>query len=40
MHVSEDHFLMEIVDPATGEPVAEGEVGELVLTTLTKKPSP
>ncbi len=40
MHVSEDHFLMEIVDPATGEPVAEGEVGELVLTTLTKEAFP
>ncbi|MFZ5811549.1 MAG: phenylacetate--CoA ligase family protein [Thermodesulfobacteriota bacterium] len=40
MHVSEDHFLMEIVDPATGDPVAEGEVGELVLTTLTKEAFP
>jgi len=40
MHVNEDHFLMEIVDPATGEPVAEGECGELVLTTLTKEAFP
>jgi phenylacetate-CoA ligase len=40
MHVFEDHFYPEIVDPETGEPVAEGEPGELVLTTLTKRAQP
>ena len=40
MHVSEDHFLIEVVDPATGEPLAEGEEGELVITTLTKEAFP
>ena len=39
-HVNEDHFLPEIVDPDTGEPVAEGENGVLVLTTLTKEALP
>jgi len=37
MHVAEDHFLPEIVDPATLTPVPEGTVGELVFTTLTKE---
>lgn len=36
----EDHFYPEIVDPATGEPVADGEPGELVLTSLTKEALP
>ena len=36
-HIAEDHFLWEVVDPKTGEPVGEGEEGELVLTTLTKQ---
>ena len=36
----EDHFLPEIVDPASGEPVTGGELGELVLTTLTKEAQP
>jgi phenylacetate-CoA ligase len=36
----EDHFLPEIIDPGTGKAVAEGEVGELVLTTLTKEAMP
>jgi phenylacetate-CoA ligase len=40
LHVFEDHFYPEIVDPATGEPVAEGEEGELVLTTLSKQAMP
>ncbi len=40
LHVNEDHFLVEIVDPASGDPVAPGEVGELVLTTLTKEAFP
>jgi phenylacetate-CoA ligase len=39
-HVNEDHFLVEAVDPATGEPVEDGEVGELVFTTLTKEALP
>ena len=39
-HVNEDHFLPEIVDPWSGEPVAEGEEGVLVLTTLTKQALP
>jgi phenylacetate-CoA ligase len=39
-HVNEDHFLPEIVDPWTGEPVAEGEEGVLVVTTLTKQALP
>ena len=37
MHVAEDHFIVEVVDPESGEPVAEGEVGELVFTSLTKE---
>jgi phenylacetate-CoA ligase len=40
MHVAEDHFIVECLDPATGEPVADGEVGELVFTSLTKQCSP
>jgi phenylacetate-CoA ligase len=40
LHVHEDHFLPEVVDPDTGEPVEEGEPGELVLTTLTKEAQP
>lgn len=40
MHVFEDHFYPEIVDPETGEPVPDGEPGELVLTTLTKQAQP
>ncbi|MQA75109.1 MAG: AMP-binding protein [Solirubrobacterales bacterium] len=40
LHVQEDHFLAEVVDPRTGEPLAEGEPGELVLTTLTKEALP
>jgi phenylacetate-CoA ligase len=39
-HVNEDHFLVEAVDPESGAPVAEGEVGELVFTTLTKEALP
>ncbi|HEY2543471.1 MAG TPA: phenylacetate--CoA ligase [Gaiellaceae bacterium] len=39
-HVNEDHFLVETVDPDTGAPVSEGEVGELVFTTLTKEAMP
>jgi phenylacetate-CoA ligase len=40
LHVWEDHFYPEIVDPQTGEPLPEGEEGELVLTTLTKDALP
>ncbi len=40
LHVSEDHFLAEIVNPATGEAMPEGEEGELVLTTLTTRAFP
>lgn len=39
-HIAEDHFLWEVVDPKTGEPVAEGEMGELVLTPLDKQAIP
>jgi phenylacetate-CoA ligase len=39
-HVNEDHFLVEVIDPATGAPRADGEVGELVFTTLTKEALP
>ncbi|WP_439026410.1 phenylacetate--CoA ligase PaaK [Haloarchaeobius sp. DT45] len=40
LHLWEDHFYPEIVDPETGEPVGEGEEGELVITSLTKKALP
>ncbi len=40
LHFNEDHFLPEIVDPATLEAVPHGEVGELVITTLTKEALP
>lgn len=40
LHMAEDHFLFEVVDPETGEPVGEGEEGELVITTLTKEAFP
>ena len=40
MHVAEDHFIVECLDPATGEPVADGEVGELVFTSFTRECSP
>jgi phenylacetate-CoA ligase len=36
LHVAEDHFIVEVVDPKTGETVEEGEKGELVFTSLTK----
>lgn len=40
LHIFEDHFLVEIVDPESGEPVPDGEEGELVLTTLSKQAMP
>ncbi|MDA0185000.1 phenylacetate--CoA ligase [Solirubrobacter phytolaccae] len=39
-HIMEDHFLAEVIDPVTTEPVAPGEYGELVLTTLTREAMP
>ena len=40
LHINEDHFYPEIIDPKTGEVLPEGEVGELVITTLTKQALP
>lgn len=40
MHIAEDHFLAEIINPDTGEPLPYGQMGELVLTTLTKEAQP
>ena len=40
MHIWEDHFLPEIIDPKTGTPLPDGEEGELVFTTLTKEALP
>ncbi|MGV1097963.1 phenylacetate--CoA ligase family protein [Thiovibrio sp. JS02] len=40
LHINEDHFLVEVINPDTLEPVAPGEVGELVITTLTKEAFP
>ena len=40
LHIFEDHFIPEIVDPTTLEPVADGEAGELVFTTITKEAFP
>lgn len=40
LHLAEDHFLAEVVHPATGEPVPAGQEGELVLTTLTTEAYP
>ena len=40
MHISEDHFYAEIIDPSTGEVLPEGEEGELVITTLSKEALP
>jgi phenylacetate-CoA ligase len=40
MHIQEDHFIVECVDPVTLEPVAEGEEGELVITALSKEACP
>lgn len=39
-HIWEDHFYPEIIDPASGEPVADGEQGELVFTSLSKEAMP
>lgn len=40
LHLWEDHFLAEIIDPVTGEVLPDGEMGELVLTTLSKEAMP
>ena len=40
MHVNEDHFIAEIIDPKTGEVLPEGEKGELVFTCITKEAFP
>lgn len=40
MHIQEDHFIPEIINPETGEVLPEGEVGELVFTCITKKAFP
>jgi phenylacetate-CoA ligase len=40
LHVNEDQFIVEVVQPATGEPVKTGETGELVFTTITKEGFP
>ncbi len=40
MHIPEDHFLAEIIDPESGEQLPYGEEGELVITTLTKEAYP
>ena len=40
MHVNEDHFIPEIIDPETLQPVEAGEIGELVFTTVTKEGIP
>jgi len=40
MHIAEDHFLAEVIDPDSGQVLPEGSVGELVLTSLTKQAFP
>jgi len=40
LHVWEDHYIVEIVDPKTGETVDDGETGELVVTALTREALP
>ena len=40
MHINEDHFIAEIIDPATGEVLPEGSKGELVFTSITKEAFP
>jgi phenylacetate-CoA ligase len=40
MHIFEDHFIPEIIDPVTNEPLPDGEMGELVLTCVTKEALP
>jgi len=40
LHIFEDHFIPEVIDPETGERLPDGESGELVLTTITKEAFP
>jgi phenylacetate-CoA ligase len=40
LHINEDHFLVEVVDPETLRPMPDGEAGELVITSLTKEAFP
>ena len=40
LHLAEDHFIPEVIDPSTGEPLADGEIGELVFTCVTKEALP
>lgn len=40
MHINEDHFIAEIIDPKTGKPLPDGERGELVFTSITKEAFP
>jgi len=40
LHMAEDHFFFEVVNPETGDPVGEGEEGELIITSLTKEAFP
>ena len=40
LHLWEDYFLLEIINPETGEPVPDGETGELVLTSLNREAMP
>jgi phenylacetate-CoA ligase len=40
MHINEDHFIVEVIDSESGEPLEPGQMGELVITTLTKEAFP
>ncbi len=40
MHINEDHFIVEVIDPDTGEVLPDGEIGELVFTSITKQALP
>ena len=40
LHLAEDHFIPEVVDPESGEPLPDGEIGELTLTCVTKEALP
>jgi len=40
LHIYEDHFIVEVIDPATGEALPYGKTGELVFTTITKEAFP
>jgi phenylacetate-CoA ligase len=40
LHINEDHFIVEVIDPVTLEPLPEGHEGELVITTITKEGCP